>query len=249
LIWIQTLRKENSPTTPICISAPQGAGKTTLARHLVMQLKDLGLKSVSISVDDFYFTREQQQQLSDSSSNPYLQQRGYPGTHDISLMESTLGSLIRGTPTPLPSYDKSLFSGLGDRAPQEQWSEVTQRQDFVFLEGWFLGFKAKGAPIADPNLNEINDKLKSYETTLGLFESLIYLKPTEAQMTINWRIEAEKAMRDSGKPGMTDKQAEQYIRKFLPAYHLYRETVEERADQFTNFKVISIGHDRLPLTA
>jgi pantothenate kinase-related protein Tda10 len=47
--------------------------------------------------------------------------------------------------------------------PQEKWLKVESRQDLVFFEGWFLGFKAKDTTLPDAHLDEINERLKSYE--------------------------------------------------------------------------------------
>ena len=76
------------------LNAPQGAGKTTLTKWLVDQLEEKQIQALAISIDDFYLTCEQQVQLAQANSdNPYLQQRGYPGTHDIELGVKTLQQL------------------------------------------------------------------------------------------------------------------------------------------------------------
>ena len=131
--------------------------------------------------------------------------------------------------------------------PKDQWRLAKTDQQLILLEGWFLGFQPKAAAIADSNLNEINDQLKRYEFLYSLFRSFLYIKPVDPQFTVKWRIEAEQNMRASGKSGMTDKQAEQYIRKFLPAYQMYRNSVEARKHEFDNFKLIEIAENRLPI--
>lgn len=56
------------------------------------------------------------------------------------------GSVVR-----VPRYDKSARAGKGDRAPREEWGEVssTEAPEIVLLEGWMLGFEAleRGSPI------------------------------------------------------------------------------------------------------
>lgn len=87
-----------SPARPVLIGiqAPQGAGKTTLTKYLVERLPDEGLRAVSISIDDFYLTHEAQLALAAANpGNPYLEHRGYPGTHDIDLGVVTLTALRR----------------------------------------------------------------------------------------------------------------------------------------------------------
>ena len=107
------------------VQAPQGAGKTTLVTHLLALLPSLGLRSTGVSIDDFYLTRAEQLRLAAAHpGNPYLEHRGYPGTHDIGLGERTLAALqgAQGPQGPwvvrVPVYDKSLHGGRGDRAPE-----------------------------------------------------------------------------------------------------------------------------------
>jgi D-glycerate 3-kinase len=53
-----------------------------------------GCRMVSISIDDFYLSRAEQIALAKRySDNPFLQQRGYPGTHDVGLGVSVLTAL------------------------------------------------------------------------------------------------------------------------------------------------------------
>jgi D-glycerate 3-kinase len=245
--WVKAQLQSSSRPLVIGVSAPQGAGKSTLTHHLVKLFSKQNFKTLTASVDDFYLCHSDQQGLSDSSSNPYLQQRGYPGTHDIDLMIRCLKALKDGDNLLLPRYDKSAFSGLGDRLPQEKWLKVESRQDLVFFEGWFLGFKAKDTTLPDAHLDEINERLKSYEPIYPQLDGFLYLKPSDPHFTIKWRVEAEHNMRASGKPGMTNDQAEQYIRKFLPAYSMYRNTVELRSSEFSDFKVVEINESRLPV--
>ncbi len=64
----------------------------------------------------------------------------------------------------LPRYDKSLRGGRGDRVEYDHWPVVSGAMDFVFLEGWMLGFR----PLDDQSpalsrhsgLREVNKHLK-----------------------------------------------------------------------------------------
>jgi D-glycerate 3-kinase len=61
----------------IGLSAPQGAGKTTITRELCDRLAKDGWLMVCISFDDFYLTHAEQLALAKHyQDNPFLQQRG-----------------------------------------------------------------------------------------------------------------------------------------------------------------------------
>ena len=100
-----------------------------------------------LSIDDFYLPRDHQARLAFSHpSNPLIQHRGQPSTHDLPLALSVLSNLLQGMETKIPSYDKSAFSGRGDRAPLERWDTVNgvgeEKKKVVILEGWCIGFRA-----------------------------------------------------------------------------------------------------------
>lgn len=207
----------------IGVNGPQGSGKTTLTASLVEALHEEGLSAVSVSIDDFYLTRAEQVDLAERRpENPLLQQRGYPGTHDIELGTETLLALQQGERVRVPRYDKSMHSGHGDRKPVDQWFEVAGRQDVVFLEGWMLGFQP--APLPElwvQQFSEINELLKSYAPWLGFLDALIILFPEKIDFIQQWRIGAEDQMRSRGLPAMSVEEITAYIRKFLPAYEIY----------------------------
>ena len=70
----------------IGINAPQGAGKTTLVNSFRDLFKRDGLSSVVLSIDDFYFTRGEQQALAERHpGNRLVELRGNAGTHDVEL--------------------------------------------------------------------------------------------------------------------------------------------------------------------
>jgi D-glycerate 3-kinase len=248
------------------ISAPQGAGKSTLASHLVPLFADLGLRAVAVSIDDFYLSHEEQERLAAANpGNPYLEYRGYPGTHDVPLGAVTLAALRglgragpphSGSPprggegdlVRVPVYDKSLRGGRGDRLLEERWRVVRGPLDLVLVEGWMLGFRPRDeAQIADPSLRAVNARLAAYESWLQAVDVLVILAASDPRQVLHWRVDAEEAMKASGKPGLARAAIEDYVRRFLPAYELYAGTVATGRWAPDRQLVFSLGEDRLPV--
>lgn len=102
---------------------------------------------VTLSLDDIYLAHADQVALAQAHpTNPLLQHRGQPSTHDLVLGERVFSSLAAERPTAIPQYDKSAFAGQGDRVPQSQWKVVNtegeRRVKVVIFEGWCVGFRA-----------------------------------------------------------------------------------------------------------
>ena len=130
------LRKASTSrrTLVVGISGSQGSGKSTLASLLVLLLRELmGLRSVNLSIDDFYHTHAHRQQLA-RTVHPLLATRGVPGTHDVELAISTLQALGRDGEVAIPRFNKAI----DDRAPVNEWPRVLAPVDVVILEGWCL---------------------------------------------------------------------------------------------------------------
>lgn len=105
------------------------------------------LSVVTLSLDDIYLTHADQVALAQAHpTNPLLQHRGQPSTHDLALGEEVFASLAAEQPTAIPQYDKSAFEGQGDRVPKAQWKVVNEEgQDkvkVIIFEGWCVGFRA-----------------------------------------------------------------------------------------------------------
>jgi D-glycerate 3-kinase len=226
---LEQLRRSASRPLFVGIQGPQGSGKTTLVGHLVASLRSAGLRATGVSIDDFYLTHADQRRVAAAHpGNPYLEHRGYPGTHDIVLGVDTLRALGRlgpggtGGPVRVPIYDKSLNGGRGDRLPAPAWRVVTGPLDLVFLDGWMLGFTPVDARlVTDPLLVEPNRALARYDEWHRLLGAFVQLRATDPSFVLQWRVEAEEAMKASGRPGLDRAAIEDYVRRFLPAYALY----------------------------
>jgi D-glycerate 3-kinase len=211
----QLARASHRPVV-IGIQGPQGGGKTTLTRAMLDALP----RSVAVSIDDFYMTRQGQLEVAARyPDNPYMEHRGYPGTHDIELGARTLKSLREGTAKTIPVYDKSAHAGRGDRAPESEWRQITEPIDLVFVEGWMLGFESvDDASITDEPLKIPNSKLPDYQSWYAEIDAWVILRAVDPAYVLEWRVEAEEKMKASGKPGLSRADIEDYIRRFLPAY-------------------------------
>ena len=241
----------------IGINGPQGSGKSTLGRSLVSAAEEIGCKAVSLSIDDFYLTRCEQIRLSEAHpENIFLKARGYPGTHDVVLGAKIVSQLSSQDESlvKVPRYDKSAHNGLGDRHPQENWSTVATPLDFVFIEGWMLGFspiKSIGEGLSQSHgqsMQKINELLGPYAKWHESISAYVVLWTKDLKNIVRWRIEAEAKMRKEVGQGMSDDDCRKYIEKFLPAYELYvPQLLNDMNKSDSPHLVIEIGADRLPL--
>ncbi|KAK4754292.1 hypothetical protein SAY87_002396 [Trapa incisa] len=225
---------EDAPPLVIGFSAPQGCGKTTLVFALDYLFRVTGRKSATLSIDDFYLTAEGQAKLREENpGNALLEFRGNAGSHDLALSIETLTAITKltreGMKMKLPRYDKSAYSGRGDRADASEWPEVEGPLTVVLLEGWMLGFKplpAKVVKAVHPQLETVNRNLEAYYEAWDKFiEAWIVIKIKDPSCVYEWRLQAEVAMREAGLPGMSDEEVRDFVSRYLPAYDAYLPTL------------------------
>lgn len=100
------------------------------------------------SIDDLYLPHDQQEELAKSQpSNPLVQHRGQPSTHDVKLGKETFAAIAsRKSDIKVPSYDKSAFNGAGDRRSESEWETCNRKGEppveVVIFEGWCVGFRS-----------------------------------------------------------------------------------------------------------
>ena len=252
--WLkQAIASANFVTVPAMgLSAPQGAGKTTIMKEVCSALAEDGLNVVSLSIDDFYLTRPEQVALAAKyQSNPYLQQRGYPGTHDLNLGANVLKALRMlpvGRSMKIPGYDRFANNGQGDRLPESNWCVVTGPLHLIVLEGWMLGFtRIADELLYDEHFLVINEKIAAYEAWHSLLDGFIWLEPDDPLFVREWRVEAEERSRADGKTGMLPQRVKAFIEMFLPAYATYIPGLRARAPTKQPHLHVIIGRDRAPI--
>ncbi|KAJ1688279.1 hypothetical protein LUZ63_019669 [Rhynchospora breviuscula] len=247
------------PPFVIGVSAPQGSGKTTLVFALEYLFRLSGRNAASLSIDDFYLTADEQGKLrSQNPGNALLELRGNAGSHDLQFSIETLTSVRKmtkkGMKMKLPRYDKSAFGGRGDRADPSTWPEVEGPVEVVLFEGWMLGFKPLPNEVVkavDPQLELVNKNLKAYYDAWDKFiDAWLVIKIKDPSCVYNWRLEAEVAMRNDGKPGMSDEEVLDFVSRYLPAYKAYLPTLYAEGPNGSKpdrLAVIDIDEKRNPI--
>jgi len=225
---VRASRESSSGPVVFGLSAPQGCGKSTLVELFKELFQEDRLSFQGISIDDFYVPASWQEALAEvHETNPLLQTRGNAGTHDIELGERTLKALKSGhaDEVPLPRFDKSAREGRGDRVARTQWASASTPCDVVLLEGWMLGFKPQSNALAlkeiHPGLITVNEKLRKYQAWDDVLDAFIVMGVEDASQVHAWRLEAEQALRASGRPAMSDDQLRHFVDGYMPAYASY----------------------------
>lgn len=229
----------------IAVNAPQGAGKSALCASAVEALDAIGVRAVTVSIDDFYLPHDAQRALALAHpDDPYLAHRGYPGTHDIPLGCKAIDALVgdRGEGSVVPVYDKSAHEGRGDRAPSARWRRVRGPFDLILVEGWMLGFARVGdVALPDPRMARVNALLDAYTAWTDRCDALVHLEMADRASVLRWRVEAERARRAAGEAALSDDDAMDYVRRFVPAYEAWRPRVRGPTLHLV------LGEDRLPV--
>lgn len=213
------------------VCGTQGSGKSTLCAVLVELLKQRGLKTAILALDDLYLTRAERQRLA-AEVHPLFATRGVPGTHDVALGLSLLDALARPGATPMPRFEKAQ----DDRAPQSDWPVFEGPADVILFEGWCVGARPQPASgLAEPvNALEREEDPQGlwrthanaalagpYHAMFALLDRLVLLKAPSFEAVLGWRIEQETKLRarlarDGADPARTMTDAE--IARFISHY-------------------------------
>lgn len=259
--WLLREMEANAGATCLLgIHGAQGTGKTTLANSLSHYLQDKeDISVVCVSIDDFYLTRQERQELA-ASVHPLLDTRGPPGTHDIDLALKTIQdirTLAAGESAKIPRFDKAT----DDRAPESEWSKVSGPVDLVILEGWCVGSEPAEPgdhlePINDLELNEdkdgawrrfVTDSLEDYQPLFEQIDGLLMLRPPSFETIFDWRLKQEQELQQSNPDDSKHIMSESELRRFVQLFERLTRasdaTVGAKADV-----IVQLGTDHQPVS-
>ena len=183
------------------IGGGQGAGKSTLARLLVLAGELLGRRVLALSLDDFYLTRAEREQLA-ATAHPLFRTRGPPGTHDVAGLCAVVRQLKGGrvASVAVPRFDK----GADDRTGR---ATVQGPVDTIVVEGWCIGAEAGepgelAAPINALERQEdaagrwrrgIDQALaEDYAALHRELDELVFLAVPDLDAVLRWRTKQEQ---------------------------------------------------------
>ncbi|WP_240704758.1 kinase [Croceicoccus sediminis] len=249
---IAATRREAGRAVLITLSGSQGSGKSTTAARLAKRLAARDLATQVCSIDDFYLTKAEREDLA-RSRHPLLATRGVPGTHDVALMDATISALLDGREVRVTSFDKAA----DDRRPQDQWEVTEGPVDVVLLEGWCVGARPQPEAALDEPVNElertedaggawrraVNAALAGeYRTLFARADLSIMLRAPSFDVVHGWRAEQERGLDRSG-VGAGKAMSEAQLRRFISHYErLTRWQLEDVAADV----VIDIDEGRVP---
>lgn len=234
-------QRANRPVL-VALNGCQGSGKTTVADFMRGSLAaEHSLRTVCLSLDDFYLTRAERETLA-ISVHPLLKTRGVPGTHDMALLRQTLGHLLDaepGTAVTIPRFDKAV----DDRRPLSDWGSITTPVQLVLLEGWCLGALPQAPDVLSRPLNELEraedprGQWRQYSNTVlsqdfpslhALVDQWIMLRAPSFDCVFAWRREQERKLAATLAPEQTATLMDDAaLRRFIQHYERFtRQSLE-----------------------
>lgn len=242
------------------ICGAQGSGKTWTTRLLAERMEHLGLRTVTLSLDDLYLTKADRQLLA-RNIHPLFAVRGVPGTQDIAAGIRIIDALGEAGCVALPAFDKAKDEPVA----QSDWRKVDTPVDIVLFEGWCVGARPQQASLLaapvnalerdeDPDAiwrNHVNACLAGqYQAFFAKFDMLVLLQAPGFDVVADWRLEQEETLRraltSEGRDvsGLMDRRA---VERFVMFYErITRHILEEmpaRADL-----VVALDAQRQPIS-
>jgi D-glycerate 3-kinase len=203
---------EQSDCRLVGLSGAPGCGKSTLAQVIALLLGYMGRPCVTLSLDDYYLTLEERQNLA-QQKHPLFRQRGVPGTHDWEGLIGDLDKILTGEidGLSLPRFDKSS----DDRVRPERFRHLDEMPSVVIFEGWLIGagpeeFDGLQRPVnaleaeQDPECDwrrQVNEYLATYHRDLvQRLDRLWFLAAPDWNSVVEWRMQQENDNTSNGRP-------------------------------------------------
>ncbi|WP_105167904.1 kinase [Pseudoalteromonas sp. T1lg23B] len=222
--WLTELVTSTSQPLCIGINGAQGSGKSTLAAFLTIHLRNLGYKTQSVSIDDFYLSPREREKVA-NKYHPLFVTRGVPGTHNMALLNCVLSDFKNQKTIVLPSFDKSTDSPK----PKHKWLRCEDQLDVLLLEGWCIGLGAQPNLRLNKSVNDFEQQQDSdgkfraqvnqflageYQSVFAYLDKLIYLDVSCFERVFNWRLQQEQQLKAASGTGMTETQVYDFIQYF-----------------------------------
>ncbi len=245
------LREQQGRTVYLGLCGAQGSGKSTIAAATTAILNTEGQKAITLSLDDFYLSREARGWLA-NKIHPLMAVRGPPGTHDVALACVILDHLAKRGATPLPRFDKAT----DERLPKADWRSIDGPVDVVIFEGWCVGALPQPAAELGLPVNEVervddadgtwrhyvNRQLEEpYQALFSRLDALVLLAAPGFEVVRAWRTEQEHKLRDRTGGGMDDPAINRFIAHYERLTRWILQEMPARADW-----TIPLSADRTP---
>lgn len=221
------------------VSGSQGSGKSTLAEAVVAALRERGLSSEVLSIDDLYLSSAARRHMA-VEIHPLLATRGVPGTHDVGLGLTVLAALDAGEPVRLPRFDKAS----DEPREQTEWPEASALRVLVF-EGWCVGARAQpDALLVDP-VNEfeasedpdaawrifVNTQLGlAYQDLFARIDAQVFLAAPAFDIVKDWRLQQERDITGQGHAVMDEAGIARFVQFYQRLTAWMIEDMPRRAD-------------------
>lgn len=122
-----TIAKRSKKSPIVLISGPSASGKTTTAKRIQIQLKEIGISTHIISMDDYFLTRAKGNTPLDESGREDLES---PLCLDMELLSRHLTLLSEGRGIFVPKFDFKTQSRTEEVRPL-----MLQKDEIVVIEG------------------------------------------------------------------------------------------------------------------
>lgn len=232
------------------LTGPQGSGKSSAAGALALLLRERGLRTAILSIDDLYLTLAERRRLA-AEVHPLFITRGPPGTHDVALGVAVIESLGRPGETAVPRFDKAI----DDRRDPADWDIVAGPVDVILFEGWCVGARPQPDGVLGTPINELertrdpdgvwrryaNDALAgAYQALFARIGYQAQLKAPSFDAVLGWRLEQEhKLLQRHPGVGQDDDQIRTFIQHYERLTRWIDAEMPARADA-----VVQLGPQR-----